>query len=112
MIARSLFLALCIVVFSNSAVAAQYYFPIIATGFTSAGSDQFYVTELIVNNPGNVKIDGFLTFYAADGTPLDVTLRFVPGTGGTPTSTEDLLQFTVPAQGASPRSTHVTAAPK
>ncbi|HLH32671.1 MAG TPA: hypothetical protein VKY31_15835 [Terriglobia bacterium] len=86
---------------ANVAQAGQYYFPIIAAGFSNgAGTDQFWDTEILVTNPTSKNLNGFLTFYGPDGTALSVTLRFVPGTAPGSVSTDQFFQFAIPANGA------------
>ena len=84
---------------SDFARAVDYYFPVMAAGFTSAGSDTFYVTEFVINNPNRQRVTGFLSFYSPDGVPMDVGLRFVDGTGSSTTGTDSLFQVSIPAGG-------------
>ncbi len=100
MIHRFLLALLWLFASAQFAGAAQYYFPIIAAGFTPGSTDQFYVTEFLVNNPNAQRVNGFLSFYGSDGMPLAVTLRLVPGGGTTSTQTDDFFEFAIPANGA------------
>ncbi len=100
MMYRALAALLWLLVSASFAGAAQYYFPIMAAGFTPGSTDQFYVTEFLVNNPGTQRVNAYLSFYGSDGMPLTVTLRFVPGTGSTSTQTDNFFEFTIPGNGA------------
>ena len=92
---------------ADFAGAAQYYFPIVAAGFTPGSSDQFYVTEFVINNPSARRIDGQLSFFALDGSSMSVGLRVVPGST---TSTESFFELSVPANGTWRAYTNETAA--
>ncbi len=88
-----------IVAFANFAGAVEYYFPIMAAGFTAPSADTFYVTEFVINHSNSQRVTGFLSFFTAQGAPMEVGLRFVDGSGSSTTDTDNFFDISIPGNG-------------
>lgn len=95
--------------FADMARAVEFYFPIIADGFIPNSTDAFYVTELVINNPNNTRVSAFVSFFANDGTPLDVNLRIAQGSGASST-TDSGSFFTATIEASGTFRAYTTAA--
>src|SRR5438093_1219441 len=97
MIFRVTLLFVCLLSSANLASAAEYYFPIIASGFIPGSSDQFYVTEFVINNSGTRTVNASLLLFSPQGDLLDVTIR---NAATSSTQQDSIFQMTIPANGA------------
>src|SRR5438093_4928122 len=99
MASRVLLTLVCLLGFASIAAAEEYYFPIVAAGFTPGSTDQFYATEFVIHNPGSRPVNASLLVFSTSGEPMDVTLKVTSATAVTSTQTNSIFDVNLAANG-------------